>query len=409
MFQTIDSTSLRYRVSATFLLLLLAALPLHAQKIRPDAFPPVFDTSVAKAPLMATTLEQMASWDRYPTHGVYQAMMQRFVDSFPTLCHLDTIGTSVQGRPILSMVISTAPPSDTTVPEFFYSATIHGDELTGFYLMLRLCDTLLHAYSRSDNITRLLDSVRIYINPLANPDGTYRSDDNTIADAWRYNANAVDLNRNYPDPFGTDPLDSIQPENIAMIDYVAHHRFLLGATLHGGSEVFNYPWDSFTSFERQNEHSQWWEVVGKRFVDTCRKFDSTLFADICEEGYITGGDWYVIRNGRQDYFNYTYNLREATLEVSTTKRLPTSRLHHYWQALSHSLIDYISRIFALSPTPEGIVAPATSIPCKVFPNPTRGPVTIETPTATYRYDLSNQPSGVHIVTINGFTFKIVKM
>ena len=177
--------------------------------------------------------------------------------------------------------------------------------------MLRLCDTLLGSYGTSRQITSLLDRTRIYINPLSNPDGTYYGGDSTVALARRYNADSVDLNRNYPDPFGTPPLDSLQPENKAMIAYVERHNFLLSANLHGGSEVMNYPWDSFTSYERLNEHSEWWQAVSKRFVDTCRRVDNRRFRDVRPAGYVNGGDWYVISNGRQDYFNVVYTYPEC--------------------------------------------------------------------------------------------------
>ena len=282
-------------------LFLLSSVMVMAQKPRPDAFAPLPDTSLSpKAVDMATTLDEMDAWNRYPTYEVYVAMMQRFADNYPDLCHLDTIGTSIQGRLILSLAITGSALTDNYRPEFFYSSTMHGDEVTGFYLMLRLCDTLLRSYGISQDITSLLDRTRICINPLSNPDGTYHGGNSTVARAWRYNSDYVDLNRNYPDPFGTDPLEPLQPENEAMIDYVSQHNFRLSANLHGGSEVMNYPWDSFTSSQQLNEHSEWWKEVCKRFVDTCRLVDSQRFRDVNTRGYINGGDWYVIHNGRQD-------------------------------------------------------------------------------------------------------------
>jgi murein tripeptide amidase MpaA len=158
---------------ATLLFTLLLAVTAQAQKPRPDAFPPVPDTLAPKVVNMATTIEEMASWDRYPTYEVYVALMQRFAADYPTLCHLDTIGTSVQGRLILSLAITGSSLTEIYRPEFLYSSTMHGDEVTGFYLMLRLCDTLLSSYGTSPELTNLLDRVRIYINPLSNPDGTY--------------------------------------------------------------------------------------------------------------------------------------------------------------------------------------------------------------------------------------------
>lgn len=391
---------------SSFLLTLLIINIVQAQQPRPDAFPPAPDTSVPKVVSMATTLDEMASWDRYPTYEVYVAMMQRFASDYPALCHLDTIGTSVQNRLILSLAITAAGDASSR-PEFFYSSTMHGDEVTGFYLMLRLCDTLLSSYGSSPEIANLLNRARIYINPLANPDGTYHSGNHTVSGSIRYNANYVDLNRNYPDPFGSDPLDPLQVENEAMIGYVQNHRFLLSANLHGGSEVMNYPWDSYTSDELLNEHADWWKDVSKRFVDTCRLYDSQMFRNVTSNGYINGGDWYVIANGRQDYFNYYCGLRELTMELSTTKTLSSDRLQHYWSCQSHALINYIKEIFAISESTEGI-APVAIPQFRAYPNPTYGPITVDTPLRSYQFDLSNRPSGVYVITVEGRTVKVVK-
>ena len=394
-------------VTTLGLFLFLVTISANAQAPRPDAFPPAPDTLEPKAIVMANTIDEMLTWDKYPTYDVYVAMMQQFADSFPTLCYLDTIGLSIQGRLILSLAITGSSDNDLYRPQFFYSSTIHGDELTGFYLMLRLCDTLLRSYSSSESITKLLDRTRIYINPLSNPDGTYRGGDSTVALSWRYNADSVDLNRNYPDPFGTPPLDSLQPENKAMIDYVEQHHFLLSANLHGGSEVMNYPWDSFTSFERLNEYSSWWKQVSKRFVDTCRLRDNRLFRNVSPTGYINGGDWYVIHNGRQDYFNYYHNMRELTMELSISKRLSSHLLNHYWQSQAQALINYIDEIHHLDDTLVSIPT-RQATPFKVYPNPTRGKITVTTPHTQRHYDLGDRPAGVYFIPVDGQAVKVVK-
>lgn len=391
---------------SALLLSLFIITAVQAQKPRPDAFPPVPDSLAPKVVNMATTLDEMASWDRYPTYDVYVAMMQQFANDYPTLCRLDTIGTSVQDRLILALAI-TGTGDTTGRPEFLYSSTMHGDEVTGFYLMLRLCDTLLSSYGSSADITSLLNRVQVYINPLSNPDGTYHNGNHTVVGSMRYNANYVDLNRNYPDPFGTDPLDSLQVENIAMINYVQNHHFLLSANLHGGSEVMNYPWDSYTSFELLNEHADWWKEVSKRFVDTCRIYDSQRFRDVNNRGYINGGDWYVIHNGRQDYFNYYCGVRELTMELSTAKTLSTHLLQHYWDCQSHALINYIKEIFTISDTTVDIT-PTAADQFRVYPNPTRGPITVVTPSNVYHYNLSDRPTGVYVIPVEGRPVKVVK-
>lgn len=396
-------------------------------KPRPDAFPPVEETLAPKAITMASTVAEMAGWDRYPTYETYLAMMQQWAENYPTLCHVDTIGTSVQGRLILSLYIEIQTDDDLYRPEFFYSSTIHGDEVTGYVMMLHLIDTLLSSYGSSPEITALVNSTRISINPLANPDGTYRRGNHTVQGSQRYNANGVDLNRNYPNPFAPTKA-GVPQENQVMIDYFAAHRFRLSANLHGGAEVMNYPWDSFTSAQNPHPAADWWQEVCKRFVDTSRVYSPNHFRDVTSSGYIEGGDWYVIDGGRQDYVNYTFDCLELTMEISSTKTLSSNRLPEYWHFLAPSLINYIGEIHSL-PGNVGIGERTSGIgEWSCYPNPTTGFVTIGelTPGETLRLydmtgklmdtysagaetvqiDLKKHSQGTYLLRTNSRTFKI---
>lgn len=414
------------------LLLLAASLIATAAtaqlKPRPDAFPPQPESNAAKAVSMATTPAQMAGWNRYPTYSTYVAMMQQWAADFPTLCRLDTIGTSVNGRLILSMEL-TANPSDTSLPQFFYSSTIHGDEVTGYVLMLRLIDTLLRGYGTNPQYTSLMNTTLICINPLANPDGTYRYGNNSVQYSIRYNANNVDLNRNYPNPFAVAKA-ALQPENAAMIAYFDRHRFRLSANLHGGSEVLNYPWDSFTSLQRPHPEASWWQAVCQRFMDTLRTVNTTHFTDVNSQGYIAGGDWYVITGGRQDYFNYYYNCLELTMEVSSVKTLSSDQLPTYWNFLQHPLVNYIAEIHSLPgsdtvPDTTLAVRSAAATPLHIYPNPavstlhlapTAAPVTVSDirgrellvlPQGTTAIDVSHLPAGLYILRSGDYTAKFL--
>lgn len=394
-----------------FLLCLLSAGTMAQMPLRPDAFPPKDDPVSPKAITMADSVSQMASWDRYPTYYCYLDMMQQWVDSFPTLCHLDTIGSSINNRLILCMVL-TGSSSSVTVedrPEFFYSSTIHGDEVTGFHFMLHLIDTLLRSYGVSEQLTQLMNTTVIYINPLSNPDGTYYQSNYTVQGARRANYHGVDLNRNYPNPFNNVSKAAVELENRAMIDYVNAHQFRLGANLHGGSEVFNYPWDSFRLSQRSHPDYAWWKEVGMRFVNTIRAVDNARYKDVCNSGVICGGDWYVITGGRQDYFNYYNNLYEVTLEVSTTKKLSSDNLPHYWAAQSQALINYIGEIHSMPQHVSIAEPPSVSDKVMAYPNPTRGNVTVQTPHGISTFDLSNAPAGVHLLQVNGYWVRVVKL
>ena len=405
-----------------------SAVAQEVYKPRPDAFPPAVEPT-PKAVTMAKTVDEMAAWDRYPTYETYLAMMSRWTEEFPTLCHVDTIGISIQGRLILSMYIEPQTDDDLYRPEFFYSSTIHGDEVTGYVMMLRLIDTLLHGYGTNEQYTRIINTTRISINPLSNPDGTYRGGNNTVQGAWRYNANFVDLNRTYPNPF--NPAKSEVPhENQLMIDYMSAHQFRLSANLHGGAEVANYPWDSFTSAQNPHPAADWWQQVCRRFVDTLRVYAPNRFRDVTSSGYVAGGDWYVITGGRQDYMNYYHNCLELTLEISTQKTLSSDRLPEYWSFLQPSLVNYIDEIHSL-PESSGIEdSPLSTLqsPLTVYPNPTAGLLTIEASGIAILYsldgcvvkkqilggectvfDISSLPSGMYFLSVGDRKKMILKL
>lgn len=305
----------------------------------------VLEKNCDKALTMASSVADMAGWDRYPTYGVYLQMMQDFATSYPDLCRIDTIGTSVDGRLILCAKIADSVNTDPNEPQLLFNSTIHGDEITGYILMLRLIDHLLSNYGTDAEITKLVNTTQIYINPLLNPDGTYAGGDSTVSGATRYNANRKDLNRNYPDHWSTSPLSSVQRENTAMMNFAGNHHFVLAGTLHGGSEIFNFPWDSFESSERRIADYNWWVQAGLNFADTCRKYGgNSHYTSNDTRGYTAGGDWYVIHNGQQDYMTFYHRMRIVTIEVSTSKKLATSKLNTYWNMHERALINFMKEI-----------------------------------------------------------------
>ena len=282
-------------------------------------------------------------WDVYPTYDAYVNMMNEFASNYPDLCKLYEIGTTVNGRKLLAVKISDHVNSKEPEPEFFYTSTIHGDEVTGYILLLRLIDYLLSNYETSPEVKQIVDSLEIWINPNANPDGTYFSGNSTVSGAIRYNANFVDLNRNYPDPEdGQHPdFEDWQPETEAMMQFMTEHNFVFSANYHGGSEVMNYPWDTWS---RSHPDEDWFEYVSYQYADTVKKYGgSSYFSNVSPDGVTNGYDWYTISGGRQDYTTYFCNGREITIEVSMTKMPAAALLPTYWEYNHVAMINYIQQ------------------------------------------------------------------
>lgn len=298
-----------------------------------------------KEPLkMSDNTKSITAWDSYPTYDAYITMMNNFAAAYPNLCKIVNIGTSVQGRQLLFAVISDSVSSRKPKPRFMYTSSIHGDEITGYILMLRFIDTLLSSYNTNERLTNLVKNCEIWICPLANPDGTYKAGNNSVNGAVRYNANNVDLNRNYPDPAAGPHPDgrAYQPETIAFMNIANTYNFTMGANFHGGEEVFNYPWDTWA---RLHPDDDWSIKVGKRYVDTVHAnstggYMTAILGYPNYPGLVNGYAWYRVTGGRQDWMNYYKGCREITIEISDVKLLPASQLPSRWNYNFKSFINY---------------------------------------------------------------------
>ena len=196
--------------------------------------------------LLSLDAKQLNNWDFYPSYDVYLEMMYAFEDQYPDLCKVTSIGSTVDGRELLVAKLTDSLTVAQNEPKVLYTSSMHGDEISGFVLSLRLIDFLLKNYESDSEIRSILNNVELWINPLANPDGTYRNNNNSIFIASRYNANWIDLNRNYPDPEDGPHPDGnpYQPETIAFMNFTDSVGFDLSSNFHSGAVVANYPWDT---------------------------------------------------------------------------------------------------------------------------------------------------------------------
>ena len=300
------------------------------------------------------------SWDYYPNWDEYNQKMTNFVSAYPELCELVSIGTSNEGRDIMCIHINNNLGVDEGEPEFLYTATIHGDELVGYVLTLRLIDYLLSNYGINNDVTYMVDNIDIWINPLANPDGTFAGGNNSVWGATRTNSNNIDLNRNFIDPEdGPHPDGNAwQTETIVFMDFADDHNFVMSSNMHGGDEVVNYPWDTWSHLSPDDD---WWVYVSREYADIVHDNCWAGYLDGFNNGITNGYDWYSISGGRQDYMNYFHNCREMTLELSMVKTPPESQLNDFWDANYKSLLAYMNQVLNGF---SGIVTNVVSI-CKI--------------------------------------------
>lgn len=287
--------------------------------------------------------------------------------------------TSVQRVPLYVIEFSLHPGHHQIYhPEFKYIGNMHGNEVLGRELLLKLADYLCEQYqAENKNIVHLIKNTRIHILPSMNPDGWQVATDTGGRDylLGRTNNNSIDLNRNFPDldriVFSNEQshlehnnhlLDMVdrlseplQPETKAVMRLIMQIPFVLSANLHGGDLVANYPYDESRS-GMSSEYTKSPDDDTFRYLALTYAQRHTDMADAnrngCgkdgynfgrQKGITNGAAWYSIDGGMQDFNYLSSNDFEITLELGCDKYPPAESLEREWERNRESLIEFIWR------------------------------------------------------------------
>lgn len=197
--------------------------------------------------------------------------------------------------------------------------------------------------------------------PTMNPDGYEVSrigDEGSVS--GRNNANNVDLNRNFPDQYGTNEYNQIQePETQAVMNWSLATQFVLSANLHGGALVANFPFDDSAKDFSSNrdpkteknptEEDDIFRHLANTYASAhrsmylgkpCPSFIQESFSD----GITNGADWYPVTGGMQDWSYLRGGTYELTIEVGCYKFPQAEELAKFWMDNRESLIKYIEQV-----------------------------------------------------------------
>ena len=275
-------------------------------------------------------------WDSYPTYEAYENMMFQFATDHPDHCEIITLGTLPSQRKI--MIAHLHNGGTEGKPKFLYTSTIHGDETTGWIMMLRLIDYLLEN-PELEEVQEIMDNIDLYIGPNTNPDGTYHYGNSNVNGATRYNANGIDMNRNYPDPHSSAHPDgnAYAQETQWFMQFAQDVPFVMGANYHGGAEVMNYPWDNTYTLHADDA---WYQLISHEYANLTHQVNPSYMTDY-NNGVTNGAQWYMIGGGRQDYMNGYAQCRELTIECSNTKLPNASQLPNFWNYNKNAIFAYM--------------------------------------------------------------------
>lgn len=147
------------------------------------------------APLLQDALPILPAWGdgQYHDYDATVRKLHTFEELYPHLVDVFSIGTSVLGRDIWCMRLTNEEITQEK-RSCLIDGCIHGNEWEAGDACLYLAEYLLVNFGNNRSLSTIANSTTIYIVPLINPDGRQQN--------TRWNANGIDLNRNFDVDFG---------------------------------------------------------------------------------------------------------------------------------------------------------------------------------------------------------------
>jgi predicted deacylase len=183
----------------------------------------------------------------------------------PELASTETIGTSLEGRPLRAIRIRGRGERPKGI---LVDAGLHAREWISMMVGTCIADRLVRGYDHDERLRRFVDSTELVIVPVANPDGyvhSWRRDR-----YWRKNrrdGHGVDLNRNFGLAWGGEGSSGSrssqvyrgaapfsEPESEALRRLVDTGTFAAHVDLHSYGQLLLHPWSH--TRERSREHAK---------------------------------------------------------------------------------------------------------------------------------------------------------
>jgi len=274
-----------------------------------------------KPKILFNDYSEMMGWksnpkllDDFHNYAELTSELQNIESTYPSLSKLYSLGSSVQGRTIWGLKITDNPEIEENEAEVRICGCHHGNEIMSVELPLMLAWYLLDNYESNPDIQDLVDNRETWVIPLVNPDGREMIS--------RYNANGVDLNRDYGYMWngeGESPSPFSQPETKVIRKHALDNNFVLSLSFHTSGDIVNYIWNYkgdpvadnevvVALSEQYGSHNGYWVVEGYDWYQTR--------GDINDFSYGCRGDidWTIEVQNSDISQAWNYN-RDAMLEI----------------------------------------------------------------------------------------------
>ena len=253
-----------------------------------------------------------------PARGV-AAYLRAFAASRANVV-VDSVGASVEGRPILAVKLGPSGDGSTRANVLFL-ATYHAREWAATEMALRLVRFLADSLPARAGGAALLASRDVWVIPVVNPDGYQYTF--TTTRLWRKNRShdpggsfGVDLNRNHAGFFAFDdggsspapssetyrgPAAESEPETRAVAAFHRAHPPIIGVSYHTYTGAVLYPWSHAFGIVT-GDQPIFEALAGTAVLPAVR---DSLPADVLR-AYTPGPGWLLYpTNG--DYDNWAYH------------------------------------------------------------------------------------------------------
>ncbi len=279
----------------------IAAIPSEIDVLWANGFRPRVTVENMRDDVASLRLEDRGEYHSYTE---ITDDLAAWAATYPEITELVSIGQSWQHRELWALKISDNADVEEFEPEIQWIGGHHGNETIGIEVVYYMAEYLLENYGTDPQVTWLVNEREIWLIPVLNPDG--------LENGSRYNAQGIDMNRDYLCPDGCNASTAFSAiETAALRDFNVGMNPVTSLTFHAGAVYVNYLWD-YTYAPTPDE---------PMLITISDEYGALSGLPVTN-----GADWYVVHGSCQDWCYDTRGEIDTTIEVSVDKDPPTYQI-----------------------------------------------------------------------------------